>query len=470
MRTRLLSLAAATMAALLFSLAGGSVPAEARADEAPAPTPPKGFTTLFNGKNLDGWHGWAIHESAAGPNDQAKVIELLARLERWNADARKHWSVDKGELVNDGHGAYLCTDREFGDYELLIDYKTVPKADSGIYLKYTPQVQIWDYTKEGGKWNLGADKGSGGLWNNSPGAPGKDPLVLADKPFGQWNSFRIIQIGARTTVWLNGKLVVDNAILENYWTKQDPPGKRDPKAPLFPKGRIQLQTHGGEIRWRNIFVREIPSEEANAWLDKHNDKGFESVFDGKSFDGWAGPVDNYMVKDGTIMCRPGKGGTIYTKREFSDFVARVEYKLPPGGNNGLAIRYPGSGATAYVAMCQVQGLDDHAPQYKKLDPRQYNGSVYGMVPAHRGYLRPAGQWNFEEVTVKGPTIKVELNGNVIVDADVSKITKFMANSPHPGKDRKAGHFGFAGHNDPVQFRNIRIKSLDSGRTSSTDKR
>src|SRR5262249_9574897 len=154
------------------------------------------------------------------------------------------------------------------------------------------------------------------------------------------------------------------------------------------------------------------------------------------------------------------GGTIYTKKEFGDFVARGEYKLPPGGNNGLAIRYPGKGDTAYGGMCDVQVLDDYAKQYEKLDPRQDHGSVDGLVTAHRGYLRRAGQWNSEEVTVKGPTIKVELNGNVIIDADVSKITQFMANSPHPGKDRKAGHFGFAGHSDPVQFRNIRIKPLD----------
>src|SRR5262245_41732990 len=338
MRTRTLSLVAVLTASLL-------TPARTAADEAPG-TIPKGFTALFNGKDLRGWHGWAIHEKNAGPLDMAKLSpeERQKKIDAWTADAKMHWSVENGELVNDGHGAYLATDKEFGDIELLIDYKTVPKADSGIYLKATPQVQIWDYTKEGGKWNIGADKGSGGLWNNSPGSPGKDPLVLADKPFGQWNSFRIIQIGARTTIWLNGKLVVDNAILENYWEK---------KKPLFARGPVVLQTHGGEIRWRNIFVREIPPEEANTLLSKHNDQGFESVFDGKSFDGWDGPLENYQVKDGTIMCRPGKGGTIYTKKEFGDFVARVEYKLPPGGNNGLAIRYPGKGDTAYVGMCEV---------------------------------------------------------------------------------------------------------------------
>ncbi len=410
--------------------------------------PPKGFTPLFNGKDLAGWHGmphFDPYQLAAMPEGERKKL-----IGQWTEDAKKHWKVEGGELVNDGSGAYLATDKELGDIELLIEYKTVPLADSGIYLRATPQVQIWDYTKEGGKWNLGADKGSGGLWNNSPGAPGKDPLVLADKPFGQWNQFRIIQVGERVTVWLNDKLVVDHARLENFWNKN---------LPLLKKGPIQLQTHGGEIRWRNIFLREIPPDEANQILRKHGAAGFESVFNGKDFTGWAGPVDQYEVKDGAIVCQPHRGGTIYTKAEYADFVARVEYRLPPGGNNGLAIRYPGRGDSAYVGMCELQILDDDAPQYARLDPRQYNGSVYGIVPVERGYLRPTGQWNFMEVTVRGPTIRVELNGTRVLDADVSKVTEYMANSPHPGKNRTSGHFGFCGHSDPVAFRNVQIKRL-----------
>ena len=110
-------------------------------------------------------------------------------------------------------------------------------------------------------------------------------------------------------------------------------------------------------------------------------------------------------------------------------------------------------------MCELQILDDDHPNYAKLDPRQFNGSAYGMIAARRGYLRPAGEWNFLEVTVRGPTIRVELNGTRIVDGDLSQVTEFMAKSQHPGKDRAAGHFGFAGHSDPVAFRNIRIKSM-----------
>ncbi len=165
--------------------------------------------------------------------------------------------------------------------------------------------------------------------------------------------------------------------------------------------------------------------------------------------------------ENAVRCKPHKGGTIFTKAEYDDFKARLEFKLPPGGNNGLAIRYPGSGDTAYVGMCESQVLDDNYEKAtgEKIDPRQTHGSAYGMVAAARGYQRPIGDWNFEEVTVKGSTIRVELNGTLILDADLSKVTEFMANSAHPGKDRTRGHFGFAGHNDPVMFRNIRIEPL-----------
>jgi len=187
--------------------------------------------------------------------------------------------------------------------------------------------------------------------------------------------------------------------------------------------------------------------------------GFVDVFNGKDFTGWTGPVDQYEIRDGVLGCQPRKGGTIYTEQEYADFVARLEYRLPPGGNNGLAIRYPGRGDSAYVGMCELQILDDGAQQYARLDPRQYNGSAYGMVPVHRGYLRPTGQWNFMEVTVRGPTIQVELNGTRVLDADLSKVIEYMANRAHPGKDRKSGHFGFCGHGAAVVFKNIQIKQL-----------
>ena len=220
------------------------------------PAPPTGFRALFNGKDLSGWYGLNPHSVAKLQGEKRE-----ASLQKMRDEFANHWRVENGELVNDGTGPYATTAEEFGDIELLIEYKTVPKADSGIYLRGTPQVQIWDTNQPSvaSKPDRNPNKGSGGLFNNTPKSPGRDPLVLADKPFGEWTKFRIRQIGDRTWVWLNDKLVVDGAVMENFW---------DRSKPLPAKGPIMLQTHGGEIRWRNIFVREIPADEASRILEE----------------------------------------------------------------------------------------------------------------------------------------------------------------------------------------------------------
>jgi hypothetical protein len=429
---------------LFAAMATGASPQETKTT-----TSTDGFVPLFNGKDFTGWHGCKTMDprqfEALPADDKAKALGEGAD------NLKKHWRVDDGVIINDGQGVYLTTDKYYGDVELLVDFKIGPKGDSGVYLRGTPQVQIWDFTDPDYIARLQADKGSGGLWNNSPGAPGKDPLVKADNPVGEWNTFRIIQVGSRTTVFLNGKLVVDHAILENYWNRA---------LPIPARGPIQLQTHDHELRWRNIAIREISPDEANQILAKHGGDGFRSIFNGLNLSDWAGPVEHYQVSSGILKCKENSGGTIYYNQELTDFMARFEFKLPPGGNNGLAIRYPGQGNTAYDGMCELQILDDSHPTYTTIDARQAHGSAYGMVAAHRGYLRPAGTWNFEEVTVKGPKIKVELNGTVILDADLSKVKDFLSNSAHPGKDRTSGFFGFAGHHDPVELRNVAIKTLN----------
>ena len=432
--------AVALVAVSVFSFASTQSPQ--------AGTPPEGFTALFNEKNLSGWWGLKTEDPVKWKAFSAdKLAEKKAASLK---DIAQHWSVDGEDLVNDGHGLFLSTSKNYGDFEFLVDYKTVPKADSGIYLRGIPQVQIWDSTEEA-KFNIGANKGSGGLWNNSKGAPGKDPLVLAGKPFGQWNSFRIIMVGERVSVWLNGKLLVDHARMENYFNR---------KGQIPRTGPIQLQTHGGEIRWRNVFIREIGTNEGNEILASKGGNDFKSAFNGKNFEGWAGPTNNYSVDHGSIQCMKGKGGTIYVNDELSDFSARMEFKLPPGGNNGLAIRYPGSGDTAYVGMCELQVLDDSAKKFAKLHPAQYHGSAYGMAPAARGYQRPVGEWNFQEVTVDGSRIKVELNGTLILNADLANVEKPMYDlGKFKGRLRKSGYFGFAGHGDAVSFRNISIKNI-----------
>lgn len=411
---------------------------------------PKGFTTLFNGTDLGGWWGADTED----PREYMALppVELQKKRAASLENIQQHWSVQGGELVNDGKGLFLTTEKFYADFELLVDYKTVPLADSGIYLRGCPQVQIWDSTEKA-KFALGADKGSGGLWNNSPGLSGKDPLVKADKPFGQWNQLRVKMVGSRVWVWLNGQQTVNGAILENYYNR---------KLPVPPKGPIQLQTHGGEIRWRNVFIREIASDEANKVLRQVDPGDFKPVFNGLDLTGWEVPDNCCHITNGTILWQSRNAGMIYTKEEFTNFVVRLEFKLPPGGNNGLAIRYPGTGPATYEGMCECQVLDDNYEKAtgQKIDPRQAHGSAYGMVAALRGYQHPIGEWNYEEVTVIGHTIRVELNGTTILDADLSTVTECMDGSKHPGKDRTWGHFGLLGHSDPVAFRDIAIKSLN----------
>lgn len=219
-----------------------------------AADPPKGFKAIFNGTDLTGWYGLNPHSS-----EKLSAEKKEANLKKQREDFPNHWRVENGELVNNGTGPYATTEEQFGDMELLIEYKTVAGADSGIYLRGAPQVQIWDKNQ---KYDLKnptrkPHQGSGGLFNNAPGKLGRDPLLVADKPFGQWNELKIRQIGARTWVTLNGRVVVDGTVMENYW---------DRSQPLPEKGPIMLQTHGGEIRWRNIFVREIKSAEAERFL------------------------------------------------------------------------------------------------------------------------------------------------------------------------------------------------------------
>ena len=414
-----------------------------------ATTPPPGFTPLWNGRDLAGWWGCDTKDPRA---IQALAAEEFRKLHDSTLDdIHRHWSVRDGELVNDGKGLFLTSDASYGDFELLLDYRIDAHADSGVYLRGCPQVQIWD-TNDATSRKFGAEKGSGALWNNAASSPGHDPLVLADRPVGEWNHLRVILAGSRTWVWLNDKLTVDGAILENYF---------DRKSPIPRTGPIQLQTHGGATRWKNVFVRPIAPAEADKLLRGTDPAGFESVFNGKDFTGWTGPLDCCRIEDSAIIWQPHKGGVVHTARSYGNFRARFEFKLPRGGNNGLALRYPGSGDTAYTGMCECQVLDDdyEAHTGQKIDPRQAHGSAYGMVAAKRGYQHPIGEWNYEEVTVRGSVIDVELNGTPILHADLSQVHDFLDNKQHPGKDRTEGFFGFAGHGDPVSFRNISIQPL-----------
>ena len=225
--------------------------APAFSQERPLNKPPAGFTAAFNGKDLSGWRG---RQGTYSPHAEALLSkeELAAKQIQWNAERELHWRVDtaKGEIVSDGKSVHLATVKDYGDFELYVDWLMVEhNGDSGIYLRSYPQVQIWDVDNPREVRN-GAPKGSGALWNNNADNPGKWPLVKADNPVGQWNTLRIKMVGSRVTVWLNDKLTVDNQVLDNYY---------DRSLPLVPKGAIELQTHGSEIRFRNIYIRELPA-------------------------------------------------------------------------------------------------------------------------------------------------------------------------------------------------------------------
>jgi hypothetical protein len=259
-------------------------------------------------------------------------------------------------------------------------------------------------------------------------------------------------IGEKVSVWLNGELVVDNVTLENYW---------DRNLPIFPKGSIELQAHGTDLAFRDLYIREISEKDYNLTTEEKAD-GFVSLFNGRNLENWVGNKQSYIAEDEMIVIKPtdDSGGNLYTDKEFEDFIFRFEFLLTPAANNGLGIRAPLSGDAAYAGM-ELQILDDTAPVYANLQPYQYHGSVYGVIPARRGFLKPVGEWNFEEVKIVGTNITITLNGTVIVDGDIAgpRDNGTMDHNEHPGLKNKTGHIGFLGHGSIVKFRNIRIKDL-----------
>jgi HEAT repeat protein len=403
----------------------------------------EGFVKMFNGKDLTGWQGLV-------ENPVARAAMKPAELARKQAEADKkvplNWSVRDGAIWFSGRGDNLCSVKEYGDFEMLVDWKITRQGDSGIYLRGTPQVQIWDTSRV----DVGAQVGSGGLYNNQKN-PSK-PLKVADNPVGDWNTFRIIMTGEKVSVWLNGELVVDDVVLENYWNRN---------IPIFPKGPVELQAHGTDLAFRDIYIREIDEKEFNLTAEEKAE-GFTALFNGRNLDNWIGNKSSYVVEDGMIVITPdkGSGGNLYTANEYSDFVFRFEFQLTPAANNGLGIRTPPEGDAAYVGM-ELQILDDTAPVYAKLQPYQYHGSVYGVIPAKKGYQKPVGEWNYQEVLVQGTRIRVILNGTVIVDGDIAgpRDRGTMDGREHPGLSNKSGHIGFLGHGSVVKFRNIRIRNL-----------
>jgi len=408
-----------------------------------------GFVSIFNGRDLSGWKGLV-----ANPIERAKMDTktLAAAQEKADEQMRLDWAVKDGQIVYVGHGYdNLTTVKQYRDIEMLVDWKIFDdgnkNGDAGIYLRGTPQVQIWDTSRV----SSGAQVGSGGLYNNKVNE--SKPMKVADNALGNWNHFRILMNGDRVTVYLNGELVTDNVVLENYW---------DRSLPLFTKEQIELQAHGSRVAYRDIYVREISSPDPYELTAKEKEEGYKILFDGTNMNSWMGNTVDYTIDKGEMVVRPKPSPRkdLYTREEYGDFVFRFEFKLTEGANNGLGIRAPLNEDAAYAGM-ELQILDNDADIYKNLHIYQYHGSVYGVIPARRGFLKPVGEWNQEEVIVSGPKIKVVLNGTVILDGDITEAREHgtLDGKDHPGLKRDKGHIGFLGHGSVVYFRNIRIKDL-----------
>ncbi|MDR2472569.1 MAG: DUF1080 domain-containing protein [Tannerella sp.] len=410
------------------------------------------FISLFNGKDLTGWKGLL-----ASPNDnplkraQLKPAELAKAQKVADEQAGKDWIVENGMLAFVGHGYNnLCTEKKYADFEMYVDWMldpAGPEADAGIYLRGTPQVQIWDTARR----NVGAQVGSGGLYNNK--VHKSKPLVVADNKLGEWNTMYIKMIGDRVTVILNGVLVTDNVVLENYWDKNQP---------VLPVEQIELQAHGSKVYYRNIYVREIERPKPYELTAQEKKEGFKILFDGTNMYEWTGDMVNYQLKDGCISVEPKQsfGGNLYTKDEYANFAFRFEFQLTPGANNGVGIRTPLEGDAAYAGM-EIQILDCENEIYKDIKPYQHHGSVYGVIAAEHGAMKPVGEWNEEEIYADGDHIRVTLNGKVILDGNIREATKngTVDRQNHPGLFNKSGHIGFLGHGSPLKFRNIRVKKL-----------
>jgi len=289
--------------------------------DSPAPAS-AGWTRLFNARDLSGWRGRPhldpMKEASGTPEERAM------RQAEWDADMARHWSVQDGVIVSDGNGVFLTTDRDYGDMELHLEWMLPsPCADSGIYLRGNPQVQIWDPACDRDAKH-GCERGSGGLWNNAADSAGKWPLVKADKPIGEWNTTRITMIGDRVSVRLNGAMVVNDAPLENFFTKGDP---------LPTRGPIQIQTHGAPMHVRNVFVRDLGTFDLSGhdWRDL-GEADFANV--NTDADTWTWTADG-------VRCTGQPVGVIRTIEPVTDVELSLEWRhLSDGGNSGVFLWAP----------------------------------------------------------------------------------------------------------------------------------
>jgi hypothetical protein len=353
---------------------------------------------LFNGKNLAGWD-----------ITNCKV------------------AVEEGALVLDEGNGFVRSNLKYGDFVLELDWRArqADKYDSGIYLRSefpsSQRNRNWP-----DRYQINLKQGEEG---NLVGVAAASSKGLVKQ--GEWNHFKITAVGPKLSLDING---------QPAWTFD---GLKEMT------GYIGLQAEtplGGQFEFKNVQLTEL---------------GFRPLFNGKDLTGWQGDTKGYQVDDGKIVALKTGNGNLYTKDEYSDFVVRFDFRLEAGANNGLAIRAPLSGDSAYQGM-EIQILDDTHAQYKGIQPYQAHGSVYGIAPAKRGHLKPVGEWNSEEVICRGRQVTVNLNGTTIVDVNLDEAStpQTIDKREHPGLKRASGHIGFCGHGARVEFANLRVKRLE----------
>jgi len=332
--------------------------------------------------------------------------------------------VEDGALLLKSGDGFVRTNERHADFVLELDWKArrAAKYDSGIYIRA-------DLPAEGKPWpNRYQINLLEGREGNLLGLSGGESKGLA-KP-GEWNHFKITVKGDTAELEINGQKAWKTAGLQNA------------------DGYIGFQSEvdgGGQFEFKNVVLTDLD---------------YQPLFNGKDLAGWTGDTKGYKVEEGTIVSPALGGGRLFTADEYSDFSFRFDFKLTPGGNNGVGIRAPLTGDPAYVGM-EVQILDDSSEKYKTIQPWQAHGSIYGIVPAKSGHLKLVGEWNHEEIIAKGRHVTVILNGVTIVDADIDEASKSgtLDGKPHPGLANAKGHIGFLGHGARIEFRNLRIKDL-----------
>ena len=426
--------------------------------KAAAVEPPAGYASLFNGRDLNGWRGRPhldpAKDAEGAPDERAR------RQAGWDADMAEHWKVENGVIVNDGKGVFLTTDRDYGDFEMLLEWMLPAAcADSGIYLRGNPQVQIWDPACER-DFKHGCQKGSGGLWNNPAESPGRFPLVKADRPIGEWNATRIRMQGDRVTVELNGQVVVDDQPLANYFQKGQP---------LPERGPIQIQTHGAPMHVRNVFVRELGTFDLSTpgWRNL-GEQDFTNV--NTSPDTWTWTADG-------VRCTGSPVGVIRTKQPFTNFEMALEWRhLSDGGNSGVFLWSPLEVLESIKpgqlppGGIEVQVLDHgYTAQYekssgKKADWFTTDGDVFpvgssSMKPfspvAPQGsrsfpksrHSRGTPEWNHYFIRAVDGEVRLWVNGHEVSG----------------GSDCKpaTGYLCLESEGGPVEFRRLKIRPIET---------